>query len=81
MSRPVIFDLFYTLIRGADEERDRVVGEMAVMIGVPPATSGWPSRIRRSITLLLNAWALSRRNASLLATAQTVSWPGRQRSV
>ncbi|TNH29939.1 HAD family hydrolase [Micromonospora orduensis] len=37
MSRPVIFDLFHTLIHGADEERDRVVGEMAVMIGVDPA--------------------------------------------
>ncbi len=37
MSRPVIFDLFHTLIHGADEERDRVVGEMAVMVGVAPA--------------------------------------------
>lgn len=37
MPRPVIFDLFHTLIEGADEERDRVVGEMAVMIGVAPA--------------------------------------------
>ncbi|WP_410814346.1 HAD family hydrolase [Micromonospora sp. 067-2] len=37
MSRPVIFDLFHTLIQGADEERDRVVGEMAVMVGVAPA--------------------------------------------
>ena len=37
MSRPVIFDLFRTLIQGADEERDRVVGEMAVMVGVAPA--------------------------------------------
>ncbi|MEU8257295.1 HAD-IA family hydrolase [Micromonospora inaquosa] len=37
MSRPVIFDLFHTLIQGADEERDRVVGEMAVMVGLAPA--------------------------------------------
>ncbi|MBQ0906412.1 HAD family hydrolase [Micromonospora sp. U21] len=37
MSRPMIFDLFHTLIQGADEERDRVVGEMAVMVGVAPA--------------------------------------------
>ncbi|MBM0230990.1 HAD-IA family hydrolase [Micromonospora sp. STR1_7] len=37
MSRPVIFDLFHTLIHGADEERDRVVGEMAVMVGLTPA--------------------------------------------
>lgn len=29
----MIFDLFPTLIEGADEERDRVVGEMAVMVG------------------------------------------------
>ena len=35
--RPVIFDLFHTLIHGADEERDRVVGEMALMVGVEPA--------------------------------------------
>lgn len=37
MPRYVIFDLFHTLVRGADEERDRVVAEMAGMVGVPPA--------------------------------------------
>ena len=37
MSRPVIFDLYHTLIDGADDERDRVVGEMATMVGVAPA--------------------------------------------
>ncbi|MDH6464069.1 putative hydrolase of the HAD superfamily [Micromonospora sp. A200] len=37
MSRPVIFDLFHTLVHGADDERDRVVGEMALMVGVAPA--------------------------------------------
>ncbi|MEU3452355.1 HAD family hydrolase [Micromonospora sp. NPDC006766] len=37
MPRPVIFDLFHTLIDGADSERDRVVGEMALMVGVEPA--------------------------------------------
>ncbi|MER6754976.1 HAD-IA family hydrolase [Micromonospora echinofusca] len=37
MSRPLVFDLFHTLIEGADEERDRVVGEMAFMVGVAPA--------------------------------------------
>ncbi|MFJ8580125.1 HAD family hydrolase [Micromonospora sp. NPDC093277] len=37
MSRPVIFDLFHTLVEGADDERDRVVGEMALMVGVAPA--------------------------------------------
>jgi putative hydrolase of the HAD superfamily len=36
MSRPVIFDLFHTLIHGADDERDRVVGEMALIVGVAP---------------------------------------------
>ncbi|MFU8870914.1 HAD family hydrolase [Micromonospora sp. SL4-19] len=35
--RTVIFDLFHTLVVGADSERDRVVGEMAVMVGVEPA--------------------------------------------
>lgn len=37
MSCPVIFDLFHTLIHGADDERDRVVGEMALIVGVTPA--------------------------------------------
>ena len=35
--RPVIFDLFHTLVDGANPERDRVVGEMALMVGVEPA--------------------------------------------
>ena len=33
----MIFDLFHTLVHGADDERDRVVGEMALMVGVAPA--------------------------------------------
>jgi putative hydrolase of the HAD superfamily len=33
----VLLDLFHTLVPGADEERDRIVGEMAGMVGVPPA--------------------------------------------
>ncbi|MBQ1035773.1 HAD family hydrolase [Micromonospora sp. C81] len=37
MSRPVIFDLFHTLVHGADDERDRVVGEMALVVGVAPS--------------------------------------------
>ncbi|MEU2611879.1 HAD family hydrolase [Micromonospora sp. NPDC007271] len=37
MPRPVIFDLFHTLVDGANSERDRVVGEMALMVGVEPA--------------------------------------------
>lgn len=37
MPRPVVFDLFHTLVHGADDERDRVVGEMALMVGVDPA--------------------------------------------
>jgi putative hydrolase of the HAD superfamily len=36
MARFVIFDLFHTLVHGADEERDRVVGEMAGLVGVEP---------------------------------------------
>ncbi|WBB74873.1 HAD-IA family hydrolase [Micromonospora sp. WMMD1128] len=53
MSRPVIFDLFHTLIHGADEERDRVVGEMAVMVDVAPAElvaayhASWRDRLVR----------------------------------
>jgi putative hydrolase of the HAD superfamily len=34
MSAHVIFDLYDTLVHGADEERDRVVAEMAAMVGV-----------------------------------------------
>ncbi|MET8229333.1 HAD-IA family hydrolase [Micromonospora sp. NPDC005298] len=37
MRQPVIFDLFHTLVHGADDERDRVVGEMALIVGVAPA--------------------------------------------
>ncbi|MEW2443404.1 HAD family hydrolase [Micromonospora marina] len=37
MPRPVVFDLFHTLVHGADDERDRVVGEMALVVGVDPA--------------------------------------------
>ncbi|MEU5673902.1 HAD-IA family hydrolase [Micromonospora sp. NPDC047753] len=33
----MIFDLFHTLVHGADDERDRVVGEMALVVGVAPA--------------------------------------------
>jgi len=32
-----IFDLFHTLVHGADDERDRVVGEMGTVVGVEPA--------------------------------------------
>lgn len=32
----MIFDLFHTLIHGADAERDRVVAEMGAMVGVDP---------------------------------------------
>lgn len=37
MPRPLLFDLFNTLINGADEERDRVVREMALILGVAPS--------------------------------------------
>ncbi|NJC73842.1 hypothetical protein HC031_29620 [Planosporangium thailandense] len=30
----MIFDLFHTLIHGADDERNRVVAQMAVIVGV-----------------------------------------------
>lgn len=49
----MIFDLFHTLVRGGDPERDRVVGEMGVMVGVPPADlvaayhATWRERIIR----------------------------------
>jgi putative hydrolase of the HAD superfamily len=37
MSRPVIFDLYNTLIDGADDERDGILREMASLLGVAPA--------------------------------------------
>lgn len=51
--RPVIFDLFHTLVDGADSERDRVVGEMARMVGVEPTAlvaayhATWRDRMTR----------------------------------
>src|SRR6185312_16142865 len=53
MSRPVVFDLFHTLVHGADDERDRVVGEMALVVGVAPAAlvaayhASWRDRLVR----------------------------------
>jgi putative hydrolase of the HAD superfamily len=53
MATPVIFDLFNTLVHGADDERDQVVGEMALMVGVPPAAlvaayhDSWRERLVR----------------------------------
>jgi putative hydrolase of the HAD superfamily len=38
MPRFVIFDLFHTLVHGADDERDRVVAEMAGIVGIEPET-------------------------------------------
>ena len=37
VQRPVVFDLFHTLVHGGDPERDRVIGEMALIVGVEPA--------------------------------------------
>lgn len=37
MTRFVIFDLFNTLLGGADLDRERVVAEMAAVVGVEPA--------------------------------------------
>ncbi|MET7426766.1 HAD family hydrolase [Dactylosporangium sp. NPDC005555] len=51
--RFLVFDLFHTLVDGADAERDRVVGEMAVMIGVDPSAlrrayrDTWDERLTR----------------------------------
>ncbi|MFI5836622.1 HAD family hydrolase [Micromonospora sp. NPDC051300] len=53
MPQPVIFDLFHTLLHGADDERDRVVGEMALVVGVEPAAlvaayhASWRDRLVR----------------------------------
>jgi putative hydrolase of the HAD superfamily len=38
MPQFVIFDLFHTPVDGADDERDRVVAEMAGIVGIEPAT-------------------------------------------
>ncbi|MET8258703.1 HAD-IA family hydrolase [Micromonospora sp. NPDC005205] len=49
----MIFDLFHTLVHGADDERDRVVGEMALVVGVAPAAlvaayhASWRDRLVR----------------------------------
>lgn len=48
-----MFDLFHTLVDGADGERDRIVGEMAGMLGVDPAAlrrayhDTWSERLMR----------------------------------
>jgi len=48
-----VFDLFHTLVDGADGDRDRVVGEMAVMIGADPVSlrrayrDSWSERLMR----------------------------------
>jgi putative hydrolase of the HAD superfamily len=57
MIGPVIFDLFNTLVHGADEDRDQVVREMAALLGVAPAAlveayhDSWRDRqVRWSLT-------------------------------
>lgn len=53
MSRPVIFDLYNTLIDGADSRRDRVLGEMAIILGISPKAlvkayhDSWEERLVR----------------------------------
>ena len=53
LPRFLVFDLFHTLVDGADGERDRVVGEMAEMVGVDPAAlrqayrDTWDERLTR----------------------------------
>jgi putative hydrolase of the HAD superfamily len=50
VARFVIFDLFNTLIHGADEDRERVVAQMAETVGVDPVAliraynDTWPER-------------------------------------
>jgi putative hydrolase of the HAD superfamily len=49
----VVFDLFNTLVPGADATRDRMLEEMAVVVGVEPAAfvrahhESWPDRLVR----------------------------------
>ncbi|GIF50890.1 putative hydrolase of the HAD superfamily [Asanoa ferruginea] len=49
----VVFDLFNTLVPGADAARDRVLEEMAAVVGVDPAAfvrahhESWPDRLVR----------------------------------
>lgn len=53
MARPVIFDLYNTLVDGSDGRRDRVLDEMAVILGVAPADlvsvyrASWTERLVR----------------------------------
>src|SRR5688572_10754611 len=37
MTGSIIFDLYHTLLHGADDERDRVVSRMGELVGVEPA--------------------------------------------
>jgi putative hydrolase of the HAD superfamily len=37
MPQFMIFDLFHTLVHGADDERDRVVAQMGGIVGIEPA--------------------------------------------
>lgn len=49
----VVFDLFHTLVPGADTARDRGIEEMAAVVGVDPAAfvrayhESWPDRLVR----------------------------------
>jgi putative hydrolase of the HAD superfamily len=49
----VVFDLFHTLVPGADAARDRILGEMAALVGVDAAAfvrahhESWPDRLVR----------------------------------
>ncbi|MEV4532501.1 HAD-IA family hydrolase [Asanoa sp. NPDC049518] len=49
----VVFDLFHTLVPGADAARDRGIEEMAAVVGVDPAAfvrvfhESWPDRLVR----------------------------------
>jgi putative hydrolase of the HAD superfamily len=54
--RFVVFDLFHTLVHGADDERERVVGEMAGMLGVDP--DAFRGAYRDSWTERLVQWSV-----------------------
>lgn len=53
MPRPVIFDLYNTLVDSADDERGQVIAEMALMVDVAPAAliaayhDSWRDRLVR----------------------------------
>jgi FMN phosphatase YigB (HAD superfamily) len=72
VSRFVIFDLFHTLLDGADDERDRVVAEMAGIVGVEPAAlvRAYHDMWRQRLT----EWD-AEETVRILAPSTTSGWP------